>query len=216
MSNETLMTETAQTPTDGAASQPAAPAPATAAVQDGQQQQPAAEVAKAPAEGDAKQGEGKPEAKAEGAPEAYEFAIPEGANMDESGIKAFSEFAREANLTQEVAQALMDKLAPAMAQRQAEAVEKIRSEWTESAKADTEFGGDKLAENMSVAKRALDAFGSDALRQLLNETGLGNHPEIIRAFYRAGKAISEDKVVVGGGGVAGPQTLAERLYPSQK
>lgn len=210
MSNETLMTEPAQTPTDGAASQPAAPAPATAAVQDGQQQQPA-EGSPAPAEG-----EGKPEAKAEGAPESYKFTIPEGSNVDEAGIKAFSEFAREANLSQEAAQALMDKLAPAMAQRQAEVIEATKAEWIASTKADAEFGGDKLAENLGVAKKALETFGSDALRQLLNETGLGNHPEIIRAFYRAGKAISEDRLVVGGGGVAGPQTLADRLYPTQK
>ena len=216
MSNETLMTETAQTPTDGAASQPAASAPATAAVQDGQQQQPA-EGSPALAEGGKPaEGEGKPAAKADGAPESYEFTIPEGSNVDEAGIKAFSEFAREANLSQEAAQALMDKLAPAMAQRQAEVIESVKAEWIASTKADAEFGGDKLAENLGVAKKALETFGSDALRQLLNETGLGNHPEIIRAFYRAGKAISEDRLVVGGGGVAGPQTLADRLYPTQK
>jgi hypothetical protein len=213
MTTETLMTETAQVPTDGAASQAADQATAApAAVAEGQQQ-PAATDAPAKADGEpAKQDEGKPE----GAPENYEFVIPEGAQVDEAGIAAFSEFAREAGMSQEAAQALMDKMAPAMAKRQAEAVDAVKAEWAAAAQSDTEFGGEKIAENLGVAKKALETFGSDALRTLLNESGLGNHPEIIRAFYRVGKAISEDKVVVGGGGVAGPQTLADRLYPNQK
>ena len=38
-------------------------------------------------------------------------------------------------------------------------------------------------------------FGTDALKSLLTESGLGNHPEVIRFMYRAGKAISEDSYV---------------------
>ena len=32
---------------------------------------------------------------------------------------------------------------------------------------------------------------------MLNESGLGNHPEVIRLFYRTGKAMSEDSLIVG-------------------
>ena len=46
-----------------------------------------------------------------------------------------------------------------------------------------------------TAKSALDTFGNDALKSLLVETGFGNHPEIIRFMYRAGKAISEDSYI---------------------
>ena len=82
---------------------------------------------------------------------------------------------------------------------------------------DKEFGGPALAENLSVAKKALDAFGTAELRTLLNESGLGNHPEIVRLFFRAGKAISEDRVVTGSTGQAkaGPKSfsdLADVLY----
>jgi hypothetical protein len=31
----------------------------------------------------------------------------------------------------------------------------------------------------------------------LNDTGLGNHPEVLRVFVRAGKAISQDSVIPG-------------------
>ena len=43
----------------------------------------------------------------------------------------------------------------------------------------------------------LDAFATPEFRQLLEQTGMGNHPEVIRTFYRAGKAISEDGLVSG-------------------
>jgi hypothetical protein len=87
----------------------------------------------------------------------------------------------------------------------------------EASKQDKEFGGPALAENLSVAKKALDAFGTAELRTLLNESGLGNHPEIVRLFFRAGKAISEDRVVTGSTGQAkaGPKSfsdLADVLY----
>jgi hypothetical protein len=69
-----------------------------------------------------------------------------------------------------------------------------------------------------VAKKALDAFGTAELRSLLNESGLGNHPEVIRFMFRAGKAISEDSMVTGNKGEArpaGPRSfndLADALY----
>ena len=219
--SETMMTgtEAANTNAGTTASQPAtAPAAApAAAVSEGQQQntpEQGAEATAAEATGD--QGEqGNQPAKADGAPEAYEFQVPEGVAFDEVGLKAFGEFAKDADLPQDKAQALLAKLAPAMQKRAADAVEASKAQWQESSRTDKEFGGDKLPENLAVAKRALDTFGSPELRNLLNESGLGNHPEIIRAFYRAGKAISEDRVVNGAGGEA-PVDPAKRLFPDQK
>ena len=98
-----------------------------------------------------------------------------------------------------------------------EIFQKVQNEWAETAIGEKEFGGERLAENLAVAKKALDTFGTPELRTLLNETGLGNHPELIRAFYKAGKAISEDKFVPAGAG-KGPQggkDLSSRLYPNQ-
>lgn len=221
MTTETLMTgtEAANTNAGATASQPApaaAAAPA-AAVQEGQQQQENQEQgADAAAAADAgNHGEqGKP-VKAEGAPEAYEFKVPDGVAFDDAGLQAFGEFAKDADLPQDKAQALLEKLAPAMQQRAQAAIESTKAQWMESSRTDKEFGGDKLTENLAVAKKALDTFGSPELRTLLNESGLGNHPELIRAFYRAGKAISEDKVVNGAGGEA-PIDPAKRLFPDHK
>ncbi len=40
-------------------------------------------------------------------------------------------------------------------------------------KADKEIGGDKLTANLSAAQRAMDIFGSSALKEYLEGTGPG-------------------------------------------
>ncbi len=162
------------------------------------------------AEGAKTEGE---QAKPEGAPEKYEFQAPEGQKFDDTVLGAYSEIAKELNLPQDAAQKVLDKVAPVIQARQAEQIEAVRTAWAESAKTDKEFGGDKLPENIATAKKALDTFGSPELKKLLNESGLGNNPEVIRAFYRAGKAISEDKFV-GGKGAPPDANDARSLYPN--
>jgi hypothetical protein len=148
------------------------------------------------------------------APEKYEFKAPEGQSFDANVLAQFEEVAREINLPQAEAQKMLDKIAPALAQKQADIIKAAQDEWVANTKADKEIGGDKLDANISIAKKALDTFGTPALRDLLNDSGLGNHPEIIRAFYKAGKAISEDSFVPGGSKPAGnsDQSLASKLY----
>lgn len=143
---------------------------------------------------DAKAGD-KPADKPTGAPDKYEFKAPEGQQFDSEVVTTFSEVAKELNLSQEAAQRVLDTMSPKMQERQLAMIQAVQTQWTDASKADKEFGGDKITENLSVAKKALDSFGTAELRSLLNESGLGNHPEIIRFMYRAGRAISEDRYV---------------------
>ena len=202
---ETPTTATPQSTNDGIAAPAQDVKPDTASGENGQNQQPAAAPETgsttllgdcAAQAGDAAETKDEGE-KPEGAPEKYEWAAPEGVMLDESVMGSLSEVAKELNLSQDAAQKLVDKMAPAMAQRQAAQVQAMQAEWRESSSGDAEFGGAKLAENMAVAKKALDAFATPEFRQLLEQTGMGNHPEVIRTFYRAGKAISEDGLVSG-------------------
>ena len=212
MTTETLMTEAATTTEGQAASTEATQQTATGAEAGGQQQQ-ASEgqgTQGQQAEGTKTEGE-QQEKKPEGAPESYEFKAPEGTQFDDAVIGAFSEVAKELNLPQDQAQKVLDKMAPVIAARQAEQFQAARAEWGEAAKTDKEFGGEKLAENLGVAKKALDTFATPELRALLDASGLGNHPEVIRVFYRAGKAISEDRFVAGQAGKTN-QGDARRLY----
>lgn len=149
----------------------------------------------------------KTEEAPKGAPESYEpFKAPEGWEIDQALLADFSPTLKELNLTQEQAQKVID-FAPKLVEQTAQATTtKVLDElgmagrqgWVDAVKSDKEFGGDKLPENLAVAKKAMDAFASPELRALLIKSGMGNHPEMVRAFYRAGKAISADNYVAGG------------------
>lgn len=149
---------------------------------------------------------------ATGAPEKYEFKAPEGTEYDPEILEAFTGAARKGGLTQDAAQKMIDEMAPALAARQVDQVKAIHKEWLDSSSSDKEFGGDKLQENLGVARKALDNFGTPELRTMLDETGLGNHPEVIRLLYRAGKAISEEKFVGGSARGTGAANPASVLY----
>lgn len=59
--------------------------------------------------------------------------------------------------------------------------------------------GDAYEQNLTMAQEAAQQFGGDELINLLNETGLGNKPEIIKAFANIARAISNDEVIGSGG-----------------
>ncbi len=152
----------------------------------------------------------------EGAPEKYEFTQPDGQQFDSAVLAAYSEIAKELKLPQAHAQKVIDKVAPVIQARQAEHLAQVKQDWAAAATIDKEFGGDNLQINMSAAKKALDAFGTPELKGLLEETGLGNHPEVIRMFYRAGKAIQQDTVVMGAVSNSASPSIEHRLYPNMK
>lgn len=215
-------------PADGGAapapSEPAAPAadaPAPAAdpaKPEGDKPQPGTEGDKPhedkPADGDkpADKSDDK-EQKQDGAPEKYEFKGGEGVELDTEALKDFEPVARDLNLTNEQAQKLVDaypKILAGVQQRQAEAWQKQTEGWAETVKADKEIGGDKLTANLSAAQRALDQFGTPELKEYLNATGLGNHPDLVKTFVKIGKAMSEDGMVDGSN--QGQRSAAEVLY----
>lgn len=153
-----------------------------------------------------------PEAAAPAVPESYELKMPDGVELDKAAADEFTAIAKELKLDQATAQKFAD-VGAKMAQRQADNHAKLVESWTEQVKTDKDIGGDKLAENLGIARKALDTFGTPELRDVLNATGFGNHPAVIKAFYKIGQAISEDRFVTGG--AKGPETdMAKRMFPS--
>ncbi len=217
--SSTLMTDGANTTPADTSTAPATTPDATAntaadgANADATQQTPE-QIAAAQAEADATAAAEL----AKAPPEKYEFKAPEGVTLDADALGEFEAFAKELKLSQGDAQKVADigaKMSQKWAANQAEAIQTAAAEWAAAATADKEYGGDKLSENLGVAKKALDAFGTPELRTLLNDSRLGNHPEVIRFMVRAGKAISEDRMVTGGAGPATAATsTAKALYPN--
>lgn len=145
-------------------------------------------------------------------PESYELQMPDGIELDKASADEFTTIAKELKLDQAAAQKLAD-IAAKQAQRQVEAHTRLVESWVEQVKADKEIGGDKFDENLGIARKALDTFGTPELRDVLNASGLGNHPAVIKAFIKAGKAISEDRFVTGS--PKGADTdMAKKMFPS--
>lgn len=146
--------------------------------------------------------------------EDYTFEMPEGIDLDKAGADEFAAIAKELKLPKDAAEKLVGLEVKRLQKAQQDHVTLVES-WAEQVKTDQEIGGDKLDENLAVARKAVDAFGSQALKDLLNSTGLGNHPEVVKAFYKAGKAISEDGFVRGAPkSPATESDLAKSLFPS--
>lgn len=146
-------------------------------------------------------------------PQDFDIAIPEGVEANADVLAEFKGIAKELNLSPEAAQKLAD-LQIKMTLQQSEDMRAQHVAWAEASKTDKEFGGDAFDANLSAAKTAMDAFASPELKSLLNVTGLGNHPEVIRAFVRIGKQISEDGSIVRGSKADSPSDPAKRLFPN--
>jgi len=52
---------------------------------------------------------------------------------------------------------------------------------------------------LDQAQRAFAQFSTPEFNQIMDDTGLGNHPEVIKAFAKIGAMLGEDKLVVGTG-----------------
>tara|TARA_Y100001938_G_scaffold93329_1_gene127955 strand:- start:557 stop:1183 length:627 start_codon:yes stop_codon:yes gene_type:complete len=135
----------------------------------------------------------------EGAPESYEFQAIEGSDLavDSAPVQAFSEVAKDLNLTQEQAQSVLDKVAPALAQQNEDYINDLRTQWVEQVELDSEIGGDNLQENLGKAIRVLDTYGTPEFKKLLGQTGLGDNPEMIRFLVRTHQDIGEDRFLTG-------------------
>lgn len=148
----------------------------------------------------------------------YTLAMPEGVEVDQELVDAVSPRFKELGLTQKQAQALTDdfiKVQTARAAKQGETWGNTIQKWVDDAKADKEIGGDKWDGTVKDAMRAVNALGTPALKEYLQASGGGNHPELIRVFAKAGKLIKEDDPAKGGAEGAGkPADAAHVLFPN--
>lgn len=164
----------------------------------------------------AKPEDGKPKEEGkdqpQGAPEAYtDFTLPDGMEMDATVLGEFTGLAKELNISQESAQKLIDlqtKIATQQAEQYQAAVLKQGEQWAAAVKNDPELGGENYDKSVASAVKVIQAFGDDGLRDLLNNSGLGNHPALFKFCHRLSQAISEDKFVLPGNQQAAPKEMS--------
>lgn len=147
--------------------------------------------------------------------DAWALSLPEGMQLNQGFASKYSECAQALGMNAEQASQLIGRMQPVLDAMEQDTVAEMRSEWAKQSQNDPEFGGEKLNENLAIAKRGLSAFDNKGeLLALLEETGLGNHPAVIRFLYRAGQGVSEDGIVNGAAGSRSEAAIAARMYPS--
>lgn len=131
-------------------------------------------------------------------PVVYDLKVPDKSKLSKEDIDRITANAKELGLSNDEANDLLEIESQAIdryAERQNQEVSAMKSGWLKESENDTEIGGKEFTKNIELAKRVVDRFGSPAFKQALNNTGFGNHPEVIRTFMRIGLLMSEDQFV---------------------
>jgi hypothetical protein len=145
--------------------------------------------------------------------------LPPGFAIDDGLAKGFRETAHKLGLLPAQVQGLFGWFvgenakafagqADAGAAQLAETNAALRKEWG--------FAYDR---KLAVALKAVTAFGGADLVGLLNQTGLGNHPVIIKMMAKVGEKIGEDPILAGtpaaGEGAQTPLAAQEKILELQ-
>jgi hypothetical protein len=126
----------------------------------------------------------------------YDFGdFDEGIELTDERRESWSKKFQEVNLTQgQVAQLVKMRQEEAKAEYEAQIreVEQREIDHLNAAKNDKEIGGDKWDETVDLAKRGVKALGGNAILELIESTGNGNNPEMLRELRRIGLMVNND------------------------
>jgi hypothetical protein len=169
-----------------------------------------------PTAADGKQAQGQvPKPQAPAVPETYTLQVPDGLTLDEAVLGEFTGVAKELKLSNEQAQKLVDLQSKVTLKATEDAraeYQAMKASWETDAK---KMLGNEANKQLALAAKARDKFGSSGLTEILNQSGLGSHPEVIKFFVSVGKAISEDTFAEGKPiGGSKDKTAGEILYPN--
>ncbi len=151
--------------------------------------------------------------KNESLPGLDNLILPQDLKGHEANFNSFKQLAAELKLSADTAKKLVEweSSATAEGRKTAEAQRgEILERWTQQTK---EFFGPTYSREIARALGAADRFGGPELRALLDATGLGSHPIIVKTFHSISKQISEDESIGGSHqGKSADKTFAEALY----
>ncbi len=152
-------------------------------------------------------------------PDKYEFKLAEGRNLDAGLVDAITPVLKELGITQENASKLVavyDKYGEAFEAAQEKQFKDFMEETTKANRDSIkkEWGNEHDA-NLTIAQRGIARFLSDAGKQKLEDSALGNDPEFLKMFLTVGKMIQEDRPPPAGTATGRKPTEAV-LYPSMQ
>jgi hypothetical protein len=150
-------------------------------------------------------------------PADYALNLPSGMDPDEPLFGAFKEIAAKHGLSLEAAQDIVDMVAPKLRDALTQPYQlwkKTQEAWQAEAKSDAEFGGADFARNMAQVAKVLDQYCDPKLRDALDVTGAGNHPAIIRSFWRLAQILTEPGPVAAAKPAPASKDPAGVMYPT--
>jgi hypothetical protein len=152
-------------------------------------------------------------------PEAYgDFTVSEGFSVNNEVLAEFKQQAAKLNISKEDAQGLINLQMKTVQAEQAKWVQ-VTQGWADETRNDAEIGGENLGRTVELSKAALSHYDPDnVLFGILEQSGYGNHPKVLRALSRMGADLEkEHKITIGkGGGMGGEKPLTERLWPDKQ
>lgn len=136
-----------------------------------------------------------------GTPDEYKFDVPEGVKLDEESVSEFRKFAFENKIPTELA----NKLIGFNLQIQKKATERAISEFNQKVdngrkESERVLKGEwttNYDQNVALAQRVANKYLPENIKKYLNDSGFGDNPELVKAFYEIGKVLSEDTLAVG-------------------
>lgn len=144
-------------------------------------------------------------------PEAYEFNLGEGLSISDALKERFTKVAKEASLSQDQVNALMDMHSETMLEI-LQAGEKQASDWEAQCKEQ----GLLTKEKLGYAVEAINVFGGDEVKQVLIETGAANHPAVMKMLQTIGELIHEDTNKEGENKPQSKEDLGAILFANSK
>lgn len=141
-----------------------------------------------------------------------DLKLPEELNGCEENFASFKKLASELKLPAQAAKKLVEWESKAAAdgrQNAQYARAQILQRWTEQTR---QLFGPGYQQEVARALAAAERFGGPELRALLDATGLGSHPAVVKTFHQISQQIAEDTSVSGRVRAAADKTFAEALY----
>lgn len=139
-----------------------------------------------------------------------EFKVPEGVNLDKEQVGEFNKILGEietGKLDHAGYQAAGQKLVDLATKATTDSITRLndyyvnfhenqKKQWFEAFKADPEMGGEKLDITVGTLREAVETYAGNEsqvqeFRQLMKETGVGNHPSVIRLLNNMANKISK-------------------------
>lgn len=143
----------------------------------------------------------------------YDLKPPEGSLVSAEEAKALTEKAKKAGMNKTQAEMLLQDrqdLRQAAKTNEETMMKEARSKWADESKNDPDFGREKFAENAEKAKRIIDRYADNDMKEFLDKSGFGNNPHLFRFMSRLAAHLGEDQLIRGTTGAS------DRVIPPEE